>query len=71
MGRGSASDHAMMADLNPSRSENEMSDRQADANQERPSVVGTDPDMNIGDEDPAETEKAAESDDDVDVEDLP
>ncbi len=51
-----------------------MSNPMDDSDQDRPTVVGTDPDMNIGDEDPAASERAEDDDQDddrVDVEDLP
>lgn len=56
-----------------------MSGTQEDPNEDRPTVVGTDPDMNIGDEDPAEQERAERAEDEaeptaedpVEVEDLP
>lgn len=41
---------------------------------ERPTVVGTDPDFNVGDEDPTASERAdgeEDDEDEVDVEDLP
>ncbi len=52
----------------------DMSNPMDDSDQDRPTVVGTDPDMNIGDEDPAASERAEDDDQDddrVDVEDLP
>ncbi|WP_194419616.1 hypothetical protein [Microbacterium abyssi] len=52
-----------------------MSNPLDEQNEERPTVVGTDPDMNIGDEDPAAVERANEEDDsdadEIDIEDLP
>lgn len=52
-----------------------MSNPMDEQNEERPTVVGTDPDMNIGDEDPAAEERADEEDDsdadEIDVADLP
>jgi hypothetical protein len=55
--------------------EDDMSDAQNE-NDDRPTVVGIDPDMNIGDEDPAKAEReeddaAPDDEDPVDVEDLP
>lgn len=49
-----------------------MSNPMDDSGEDRPTVVGTDPDMNIGDDDPAASERSDDQDDDsVDVEDLP
>lgn len=55
-----------------------MSNPMDDSDEDRPNVVGTDPDMNIGDDDPAASQRAeddeeddAQDDDRVDVEDLP
>lgn len=51
-----------------------MSDPIEEHQDERPNVVGTDPDLNIGDDDPAAAsreEDDEEDDDRVDVEDLP
>lgn len=52
-----------------------MSNPMDDSDEDRPTVVGTDPDMNIGADDPAEAERADDEDDsdadEIDIEDLP